>query len=258
MIQRNRKKSSSKSRELIVSENHMKVTPDLLEHALITGIRNRVGRLMEITLTDNKTSMISVSKEGRLLKVRLSKIFTLADNDVMSDLSDFISGRARSLPVKVRRFIDTQPAYKKPGKRPPVKTVTSGACYNLRIIARRLNKHYFDNRLNVRLTWGRRGRAPVRRVRFRKSWSIQYGSYDESLDLIRIHPALDSPRVPIEFIECVVYHEMLHKKLGVVKTINGRRRLHPPEFKKLEREYEGFEKAIDWEKKNFNKLLKGL
>ncbi len=239
----------------------MKVTPDLFENALITGIYSRAGRLMKVTLTNNRKSMISVRREGKLLKVRLSRIFTLADNDVMSDLSDFISGRVSSLPVKVRRFIDTQPAYKKPGKRPPVKIVTAGAYYNLRIIARRLDKHYFNNRLDVRLTWGRRGRrgrAPVRRAHFGRSRSIQYGSYDYSLDLIRIHPALDSPCVPVEFIECVVYHEMLHKKRGVVKTINGRRRLHPPEFKKLEREYEGFEKAMDWEKKNFNKLLKNL
>ncbi|VAX17299.1 hypothetical protein MNBD_NITROSPINAE03-858 [hydrothermal vent metagenome] len=254
MIQRNRKKSSSKSGELIVSENHMKVTPDLFENALITGIHNRVGRLMKITLTDNAMSMISVREEGKLLKVRLSRIFALADNDVMSDLSDFISGRARSLPVKVRSFIDTQPVFRRRRERQAVKIIAAGAHYNLRIIARRLNKYYFDNRLNVRLTWGRRGR----RARFRRSRSIQYGSYDYSLDLIRIHPALDSPRVPIEFVECVVYHEMLHKKLGVVKTINGRRRLHPPEFKKLEREYEGFEKAMDWEKKNFNKLLKDI
>jgi len=212
---------------------------------------------MKVTLTDNRISMISVSKEGKLLKVRLSRIFILADDDVISGLSDFISGKARSLPVKVRNFIDTQPLFRKPGKRPPVKIMAAGAYYDLRKIARRLNDRYFYGKLDVRLTWGR---APSRTTRRRpmRSRSIQYGSYDESLDLIRIHPALDSHLAPIEFIECVVYHEMLHKKLGVVKTVNGRRRLHPPEFKKLEREYEGFYKAVEWEKKNFNRLLKSV
>lgn len=233
----------------------MKVTPDLFENSLITEIHRMVGRPMKITLTDNRMSMVSVSEDGQRLKVRLSRIFTLAGNDVMSGLADFISGKARSLPARVRHFINTQPAPPNRGKRSSVKIMTAGAHYNLRIIARGLNERYFKGQLPVRLTWGR---APIRGARRRRSRSIQYGSYDSSLDLIRIHPALDSPCVLTEFIECVVYHEMLHKKFGIVKTINGRRRLHTPEFKKLEREYEGFSKAMDWEKKNFNKLLKSV
>lgn len=254
MIQRNRKNNSPKLRELILSENLMKVTPDIFEYYLLTSIHRSVGRPIKITLTDNRKSMISVSKEGRRLKVRLSRIFTLADNEVMSGLADYISGKARSLPAVVRHFINTQPTASNRGKRSPVKIMTAGAHYNLRIIARRLNEQYFDDKLAVRLTWGR---APTRLAIRRRRRSISYGSYDGVLDLIRIHPALDSLYVPKEFIEYVVYHEMLHKKLGISKTINGRRRLHPPEFKKLEREFEGFDKAVEWEKKNFNNLVNG-
>lgn len=253
MIQRNKENSSLESRELIVSKNIMNVTLDLFEASLIAEIRRRIERPMKITLTNNKKSVISVNENGKLLKVRLSRIFTLADNDVVSGLADFISGKARPLPARVRHFIDSQPASPNSGKRPPVKIVTAGAHYDLRIIARKLNRRYFNGQLPaVRLTWGR---APARKARRRPSRSIQYGSYDGGLDLIRIHPALDSLYVPVEFIESVVYHEMLHKKLGIIKTINGRRRLHTPEFRQLEREYEGFEKARDWEKKNFHQLL---
>jgi hypothetical protein len=255
MIQRNRKNNSPKLRELIVSENLMKVTPDLFEHSLINELHNKVGLPMEITLTDNKKRMISVRKEGQWLFVRLSKIFTLADDDLISDLAHYISGKANGLPARVRYFINSQPPMPNRGKRSPGKITTAGKSYNLRIIARRLNEQYFSGKLPVRLTWGR---APTRVAnRRRRSRSILYGSYDGILDLIRIHPALDSLNVPIEFIESVVYHEMLHKKLGITNTVNGRRRLHTPEFKKLEREYVGFSKAMEWEKKNFINLVSG-
>ena len=43
---------------------------------------------------------------------------------------------------------------------------------------------------------------------------------------------------------------MLHANMGVEKTRNGRRSVHPREFKEREREFKEYGRAVAWEKKN--------
>jgi predicted SprT family Zn-dependent metalloprotease len=53
---------------------------------------------------------------------------------------------------------------------------------------------------------------------------------------------LDSRQTPQYVIDHVMHHELLHKALGVW-VVNGRRMAHTAEFKALEREFEGFQRA---------------
>jgi hypothetical protein len=57
-----------------------------------------------------------------------------------------------------------------------------------------------------------------------------------------ISRVLDHPRVPAAAIDLVMYHELLHKRLGV-QVINGRQYAHTPAFRQAEREFRGFEAA---------------
>jgi len=74
------------------------------------------------------------------------------------------------------------------------------------------------------------------------------GSYCKHTGTIRINPVLDRRNVPLYFIRFVVYHEMLHSSMREERK-NGRRSVHNPEFRKRERLFREYEKAISWEKK---------
>jgi len=54
--------------------------------------------------------------------------------------------------------------------------------------------------------------------------------------------------VPRYFIEFVVYHEMLHADMGTEEH-EGRRSIHSREFRKRERLFEDYERAMAWERK---------
>jgi predicted metal-dependent hydrolase len=57
---------------------------------------------------------------------------------------------------------------------------------------------------------------------------------------------MDSKRVPGYFIEYVVYHEMLHAAIGIQER-EGRRSIHSAEFKKREKLFKYYERAMAWE-----------
>ncbi|MBI4828848.1 MAG: hypothetical protein HY804_08575 [Nitrospinae bacterium] len=221
----------------------------LLEYALAGRLTRELGANTSVTFTDNRKTMISVTRQRGKSCVRLSRLFALADEPVLREVIAFLSGKSPTLAGAARAFINRVPAGAPPGK---VKTRSRGRHYHLGGIARKLNRRYFDGALAVKITWGK---APARRPGARRRRSIQYGSFDESLNLIRIHPVLDSAFVPPLFIELVVYHEMLHKKLGVYGSRAARRALHGREFLKLERAFEGYPEAMAWEKQHLDGLL---
>ncbi len=230
----------------------MSDTRNLFEDALVSQLAERLGKRLHLTLTDNTRTMITVRSSGGKLYVRLSRIFALASQELTEDLIDFVTGKSKALSNNLKIFLDTTPLHPEARRVNRQKLKTAGTYFNLRSIASDINRKYFDPPVKARLTWGRSRRSKPSRRRH----SIQYGSYDEHADLIRINPVLDSSVVPTEFIELVVYHEMLHKKLGFDRNSNGRRSLHPPEFRRMEREYERYEFAVEWERKNFPELIR--
>ena len=80
------------------------------------------------------------------------------------------------------------------------------------------------------------------------------GSYSVEERLIRIHPALDRRFVPRYFLDWIVYHEMLHQ-VHDIPVIGGRRQFHTPEFMAQESNYEHYERARDWERRNLDRIL---
>ncbi|HKC11484.1 MAG TPA: hypothetical protein VKI41_05460, partial [Vicinamibacteria bacterium] len=85
---------------------------------------------------------------------------------------------------------------------------------------------------------------------------LTFGSYDPVLRLIRIHPVLDRGEVPLFFLESVVYHEMLHHRLGGVPDRAGRTVYHSRAFRQAEARYPWHREALAWEKENLPHLLR--
>ncbi|MCC7361930.1 MAG: hypothetical protein IT317_20770 [Anaerolineales bacterium] len=106
-----------------------------------------------------------------------------------------------------------------------------GRHYDLDQVFDAVNAAYFGGALaRPRLTWSRviTGRL--------------LGYYQRSGDRLMISQALDDPRVPRPAIELVMYHELLHKQLGV-QVVNGRHYAHTEAFRQAERQFAGYAEA---------------
>ncbi|HSL81280.1 MAG TPA: hypothetical protein VLF66_00805 [Thermoanaerobaculia bacterium] len=126
-----------------------------------------------------------------------------------------------------------------------------GRVFDLEAIRDEVNRRYFGGRLRVTIGWSRVGRPRRRRRRI----TLKLGSWWPHLRAVRIHPVLDHETVPRVVVASVVHHELLHAELGT-EVRAGRRRLHTPEFRHREREFEGHEEAQRWIRQNLHRLAR--
>lgn len=125
-----------------------------------------------------------------------------------------------------------------------------GRYFDLRELFDRINARYFRNRLrNYTIEWGRR------RKRRPKAYFV-FGTIQEEDRVIRIHPSLDQPFVPMWFLEYVMYHEMLHSVVPDEVGPGGRRRVHTDEFYRREKEFPQYRRARRWEDENLARFFR--
>lgn len=212
------------------------------EDALKRRFEKATGREVILTITDNISSMLTVKAKGETLSVRLNRIFLGAALDVIDEVAQFLKKGRGKTPL-INSFIREKRGCLREKAARRVNAKPSGKHYDLTGIYESVNMEYFKNMVTASITWGTK--SPRYAVRRRT-----LGSFSSHSNTIRINPALDNTRVPRYFIEFIVYHEMLHAKMGVEKTSNGRRSVHPRKFKERERQFKEYERAMAWEKKN--------
>jgi len=112
-----------------------------------------------------------------------------------------------------------------------VEAQTAGVHRDLATSFERVNARYFGGVLDrPRLTWSR------------SFTGRKFGHYDLIHDAVMISCSLDRAELPELTLDFVVYHELLHKKLGE-SWHNGRATAHTPEFRRQERLFDGFDQA---------------
>ena len=111
--------------------------------------------------------------------------------------------------------------------------------HHLDSLAAEIHRTYFFKVPPLRVRWGHN----IARKRRR---SIRLGSYNHVTLEIRIHPALNSPRIPAFFIQSVIHHEYLHHVLGA----NHNRRFHAHE-----RQFRYHRESKEWLRRNLWGLL---
>lgn len=181
------------------------------------------------------------SRDGRIL-LRLSDLVKGAPSDVLQ----------ATLALLICRLYDTRPPeeferiYAFYSMLPEVReaslearaqrghkqlTHTRGRIHDLRRLFGKLNREYFEGRLEVKhLSWSP-GRS--RRV---------LGHYDRAHDAIILNRILDQPLVPDFVVEYVLYHEMLHADLGEERQ-GTRRDIHHKRFRRAEQEFAHYSRA---------------
>jgi hypothetical protein len=215
-------------------------------------LREVLGPRVLVSLTSNRSTMISYKRRRGVLYVRMHSIFADAPQAVLHAVATFVSDADPS-PRECRLIDDFIEIHRLSIRRAlgekPMIVQPVGEVHDLKEIFVRLNGGYFKDGIEAQITWSRAAKNQKRN-------SIRMGSYCDEQKLIRVHPALDQQFVPVYFVESVVFHEMLHEYHGVKETEDGRRCVHSPEFLDDERRYPLYTDARRWERKNLNKLLR--
>lgn len=118
-----------------------------------------------------------------------------------------------------------------------------GRTYDLESLFDRLNRIYFDSKLKVQVRWSARSSPQATR-------KVLLGYYDQKAELITMSRRLDNPRVPLYFVEHVLFHEMLHAVFP-----RDEHRMHSEQFKRFEKMHPDFERAREWEKSSIKILF---
>ena len=108
---------------------------------------------------------------------------------------------------------------------------SAGRNFHLQEIFDRINRDYFKGKMACpRLTWSKN---LTRR---------KMGHYQPSTDTVLISLTLDNARTPDFLIDFIMYHELLHKQLGM-KMVGGRRYAHTRAFRTAEKRFARYEEA---------------
>lgn len=205
---------------------------------------------VKVVVNNNRSTMFSVKWDPHCIKVSLHRFFLDAPANVMNDLACYIKeeGRAITSP-SVKSFMeDNMRKMDYSNQLGERQLEVKGEIYNLQEMLRELNRKYFEDKLNLKITWfGKKYQSNKSQVTF--------GLYHEPLKLIKINRLLDSHEFPEYLVLYVIYHEMLHHVCPSYYDEAGKHRIHNKEFKKMEQKFTMYNQAQNWIKKNKEKLF---
>jgi hypothetical protein len=206
---------------------------------------------VQLAVTDNRRRMVSHCRKRGVLQVRVHMMFLGASDRIADALVRWVVDGDEASSVAVGRYIDENTHRIRASEPPSGPIRERGRHHDLKAILDEVNAKYFDGAIgDVHITWGRRAQPKNKR-----RTTIKLGSYSAVQRLIRVHPVLDNAWVPRYFVSYIVYHELLHHLIPAVRS-SGRMLLHTSEFGDREREFRHYARAIAWEEKHIERLLR--
>ena len=232
------------------------------------GARQALERRLEqafhgpvaLHINDNVRSIVTLRQKAGQLRARVHHMFLGAPLPIQEALVRYIlsgpGNEHRAASTLIGRFIADN-HHRIRASRPPLHPLsTKGEVHDLLTLFRRVNERYFEATHDALVSWGRgKKRAASSGLGSRSRRSIKLGSYSAVERLIRLHPVLDRPWVPRYFVEFILFHEMLHHVIPASRD-GGRSVIHSPEFRRREREFQGYERATTWEREHIGRLLR--
>lgn len=203
-------------------------------------LENSTGMKLRLKINDNRSTMLSVKWEPDYAKVSLHRMFLQAPKNIMQALACYLKGEHKQLAPSIRAYIETNlQKLDYSSQLDTCKLQTKGKVYDLKDVYGSLNKEYFNDKLNLNITWfGKPQQTNKSRITF--------GLYHDPLKLIKINRLLDSNHFPEYFVCYVVYHEMLHYVCPTYVDENGQKHIHSREFKMKEKEFSHYTLAKEW------------
>lgn len=220
--------------------------------ALVRRLQLAFAGPVELLVTDNRRRMVTRTQEEETLRVRVHMMFLDAPDRILDALVDYVVHGDRLASTLIGEYIHAN-SFRIRASRPAAGPLrTQGRVHDLSAIVADVKERYFGSWIaaDVMAVWGRRtGPRSLKRA------TIKLGSYSAAERLVRIHPVLDNEWVPRYFVSYIVFHELLHHVVPAV-CLGGRSVLHSPEFLRRERTFKHYERAIEWERKHIDRLLR--
>ncbi|MBA2369098.1 MAG: hypothetical protein H0V82_08770 [Candidatus Protochlamydia sp.] len=213
-------------------------------------LENRTGMKLQLKINDNRSTLLSVKWEPEFAKVSLHRMFLLAPRNVMQALAFYLNGEHKKLAANIKAFIEENlHKLNYSHELDSTKLETKGKFHNLQLIFAQLNREYFNQSLNLRITWFGNSKKKAQN-------RIVFGLYHDPLKLIKINRFMDQKHFPDYLIAYVVYHEMLHYVCPAFVDSNGQKHIHSKAFKELEKKFKFYDLAKQWIRDNQNHLFK--
>jgi hypothetical protein len=141
-----------------------------LEHAVAAYLPP--GKGLRLTLTSNRYNIVAVRREPAAYAVRVHQIFAAAEPRLVRALARYVVHNDRRASGVLGEFIERHENIISQSPRRPrqVKLRPAGRFYDLQDIFDRLNRRYFEGKLQAQITWGPAAFRPQQR-------SIKMGSF---------------------------------------------------------------------------------
>jgi hypothetical protein len=195
----------------------------------------------------NLPALYRTKVSGDGIKIIASEAFITAPQGIIESLvCAALTRKTGQYADKLRRYAQTEQfqrvlSYLMPAGTPAV-SFSRGKHYDLEESFERVNSEYFQGRMERPvLTWNKT-------ITHRK-----LGHYQPASDTLMVSISLDRADVPEYLVDYVMYHELLHKALGVHLT-NGRQYAHTREFREAERKFHRYAEAEETLKRLGKKL----
>ncbi len=197
------------------------------------------------------TKLYSIQPAERPLFVQLHEAMDFMDDRTCHQFAYCIASRRwKDLRQLIGEYQASSPQYSDllayfrntKVSKPPVND-TKGRFYDLEAVFQNCNERNFGGKVPRprSLHWSQRVNHAT------------MGSYNLKEDSVMINRGLDRRDVPAYVLDFIMYHELLHKILGV-ESSGGRNRAHTPEFRKLEQVHPDYGRAQIFIQKNAKKL----
>lgn len=218
------------------------------EQYLKVKLQSHFRRQISLSVKNNRSVFLSVKSTRNMISISLNRVFLYASDDMLNHLINYIKNKDRISLAYVNHFVDENISKVIPLKK--ININTKGDVYDLKSILQSVNDKYFLGKVEVNVTWGKR-------PKYKRFSHITFASYDRYQKLIRVNKILDNSYFPYEFVEFILYHEMLHHVMPVSYDKKQRRQHHGKNFRLQERAFENYDEMKKIEK-NFLKKGKGL
>jgi len=214
--------------------------PETLQREL----ERAAGRKLKMRINDNRSTMLSVRWDREHTRVSIHRMFLKAPKNVMDELACYLSTPHQTLSPTVKAFIeDSRRELDYSHCLRPSDLAHQGHAYDLHTLYDEVNARYFDQELQLQITWFSQ---PARRNRQR----LVFGLFHDTLRLIKINRLLDNLQIPRYFVSYVIYHEMLHFVCPPEVDQAGCHRIHNTTFKQRESLFAEYQEAQEWLKQN--------
>lgn len=212
-----------------------------------------IGRLMNPVLEINIFCLpyiYQTKKQTGSIQLSIHEAMINAPRKVKIDLALAALKGSKPALRNVRKYCSSREYYRMEnlirGSQKAQGSSPRGSQVDLRQVFEKVNQDYFHGQMEQpQLSWS------VKRT-YRR-----LGTYSAQLDQVTVSRTLDNREIPAFVIEYIMYHELLHKKLGVQRANSGKRN-HTKAFKELEKQFKYYEEANQYLKTLAPKPRKGI